>query len=53
MKMKFSVSIVSGLVALVAAHEHHDQTPIEGPHPGLWYTANMGKLPGDGGTQVP
>ncbi|KAI4096925.1 MAG: hypothetical protein LQ344_000726 [Seirophora lacunosa] len=38
--------------ALVLAHgDHHDQTPIQGPHQGLWYTA-FNNIPGDGGTQV-
>lgn len=41
------------VVALCAArqamaHSHEDQTPIAGPHQGLWYNT----LPGDGGTQV-
>ena len=31
-----------------AAHETQKQTPISGPHNGLWYNA----LPGDGGIQV-
>lgn len=38
--------------ALVLSHgDHHDQTPIQGPHQGLWYTA-FDNIPGDGGTQV-
>ena len=41
------LSIVSLAVA-VLAHEDHEQTPIAGPHKGLWYNT----LPGDGGTQV-
>lgn len=36
------------LAGCVLAHGNHDQTPIEGPHKGLWYNT----LPGDGGTQV-
>lgn len=36
--------------AAVLAHGDHsqDQSPISGPHQGLWYNT----LPGDGGTQV-
>lgn len=39
------------LCAGVASHEDHDQTPISGPHQGLWYNS-FNKIPGDGGTQV-
>ena len=39
----------AALTAVAFGHEHHDeQTPIAGPHGGLWYNT----LPGDGGTQV-
>ncbi|KAI4131028.1 MAG: hypothetical protein LQ338_001441 [Usnochroma carphineum] len=39
------------VAALVLAHDnHHDQTPIQGPHQGLWYTT-LDNIPGDGGTQ--
>lgn len=34
--------------AVVSAHGDHHQTPIAGPHQGLWYNT----LPGDGGKQV-
>ena len=37
-----------GLAAVATAHSDHDQTPLSGPHDGLWYNT----LPGDGGTQV-
>lgn len=52
--MRFNETIASALclAALVLAHDgHQDQTPILGPHPGLWYTA-FDNIPGDGGTQV-
>lgn len=40
------------LASLALAHGDHDvQTPIQGPHQGLWYTA-FDNIPGDGGTQV-
>ena len=35
------------IAAGVFAHEDHEQTPVAGPHQGLWYN-----IPGDGGTQV-
>lgn len=46
--------MITALVALAVlavgrAHESHVQSPLQGPHDGLWYNA----LPGDGGTQVP
>lgn len=40
--------ILAAVAAVVVAHDHHDQTPIAGPHKSLWYNT----LPGDGGTQV-
>lgn len=44
-----AATLVAALAAAVAAHgDHEHQTPIEGPHEGLWYNT----LPGDGGTQV-
>ncbi|KAI4141390.1 MAG: hypothetical protein L6R39_005367, partial [Caloplaca ligustica] len=52
--MRFNETIASALclAALVLAHDgHQDQTPILGPHPGLWYTA-FDNIPGDGGTQA-
>jgi len=46
--MKY-IAAAAALVGSTYAHGHHDnQTPIEGPHQGLWYN----QLPGDGGTQV-
>ena len=36
------------LLTLASGHGDHDQTPIQGPHKGLWYN----QLPGDGGTQA-
>lgn len=46
--MKY-LAAAAALVGATYAHGHHDdQTPIEGPHQGLWYN----QLPGDGGTQV-
>lgn len=46
--MKY-LTAAAALVGATYAHGHHDdQTPIEGPHQGLWYNT----LPGDGGTQV-
>jgi agmatinase len=46
--MKY-LAAVAAIVGASYAHGHHDdQTPIEGPHQGLWYN----QLPGDGGTQV-
>lgn len=46
--MKY-LAAAAALVGSTYAHGHHDaQTPIEGPHQGLWYN----QLPGDGGTQV-
>lgn len=47
--MKYTIPLAAALVGSAYAHGHHeDQTPIEGPHQGLWYNT----LPGDGGTQV-
>ena len=46
-KMLLKLSFLA-LLNAVAAHEDHEQTPISGPHGGLWYNT----LPGDGGTQV-
>jgi agmatinase len=47
--MKHFTLAAAALVGSTYAHGHHDdQTPIEGPHQGLWYNT----LPGDGGTQV-
>lgn len=44
-----TLAAAAALVGSTYAHGHHDdQTPIEGPHQGLWYNT----LPGDGGTQV-
>ncbi|KAL8628541.1 hypothetical protein Q9189_005774 [Teloschistes chrysophthalmus] len=44
---------VLSLAASVLAHEqHHDQTPIQGPHEGLWYKPYENRIPGDGGTQA-
>jgi agmatinase len=46
--MKY-LTLAAAVVGSTYAHGHHDdQTPIEGPHQGLWYNT----LPGDGGTQV-
>ncbi|KAK2810941.1 hypothetical protein FQN50_002532 [Emmonsiellopsis sp. PD_5] len=45
--MLSAISLVA-LAAAVSAHFNHDQTPIAGPHQGLWYNT----LPGDGGTQA-
>jgi len=46
--MKY-LAAAAAIVGSTYAHGHHDaQTPIEGPHQGLWYN----QLPGDGGTQV-
>jgi agmatinase len=46
--MKY-LAAAAAIVGATYAHGHHDdQTPIEGPHQGLWYN----QLPGDGGTQV-
>ena len=42
-----NLALAAALVGSTYAH-HDDQTPIEGPHQGLWYNT----LPGDGGTQV-
>ncbi|KAK4998862.1 hypothetical protein LTR66_001995 [Elasticomyces elasticus] len=44
------LTVGAALAAGAAAHGDHgsDQTPIEGPHKGLWYNT----LPGDGGTQA-
>lgn len=44
------VLLATSFLRFVAAHDgdHEDQTPIAGPHKGLWYNS----LPGDGGTQV-
>lgn len=47
--MKLSSALLSVATAVAAHSDHdHDQTPLEGPHEGLWYNT----LPGDGGTQV-
>ncbi|KAF2749100.1 Arginase/deacetylase [Sporormia fimetaria CBS 119925] len=43
-----SFGTILSLIAVVAAHDNHDQEPMEGPHQGLWYNT----LPGDGGTQA-
>ena len=40
--------VVAALLVVACAHDSHDQTPIAGPHQGLWYNT----LPGDGGKQV-
>src|SRR4051794_29819699 len=41
--------IVAGLAIGTLGHaDHENQTPMSGPHKGLWYNT----LPGDGGTQV-
>ncbi|KAK2775067.1 hypothetical protein FQN52_004082 [Onygenales sp. PD_12] len=45
--MLSAISLVA-LAAAASAHFNHDQTPIAGPHQGLWYNT----LPGDGGTQA-
>lgn len=45
--MRSFVALAS-LLAVVCAHEDHDQAVFEGPHEGLWYNT----LPGDGGKQV-
>ncbi|KAM0719595.1 hypothetical protein Q7P37_003725 [Cladosporium fusiforme] len=45
--MKY-IATTAVLVGSACAHADHDQTPIEGPHQGLWYNT----LPGDGGTQA-
>jgi hypothetical protein len=44
------LKIALGLAAVVVAHgDHdHDQTPLQGALPKLWFNT----LPGDGGTQV-
>lgn len=43
-------AVLASIVQVGSGHDHdHDQTPIQGPHNGLWYN----RLPGDGGTQVP
>ena len=39
---------ILALSTLSAAHGNHAQSPMAGPHQGLWYNT----LPGDGGTQV-
>ena len=47
--MKLFSTLLSIALAVAAHGDHdHDQTPLEGPHEGLWYNT----LPGDGGTQV-
>lgn len=48
--MLFNLLLLASGCLQVTAHEgdHEDQTPIAGPHKGLWYNS----LPGDGGTQV-
>lgn len=45
--MKYTAALVS-FIALVIAHEDHEQVTFQGPHEGLWYNT----LPGDGGKQV-
>lgn len=47
--LKFA-TLVAALAATVSAHGDHDheQEPLAGPLPGLWYNS----LPGDGGKQV-
>ena len=52
-KMRFTVlSFSVCLFVRALAHDgSHDQTPIAGPHQGLWYNS-MNRIPGDGGTQV-
>ena len=47
-RIVISTLAIVGLLRVVSAHSGHDQTPIAGPHKGLWYNT----LPGDGGTQV-
>jgi len=54
-----SLLLLGALVAVVIAHEGHDQKPLkEGPQQSLWYNAmplqamNPSSLPGDGGTQA-
>jgi agmatinase len=47
-----SINTLLSLVAVVVAHGDHSQTPIAGPHKGLWYNSKPYELPGDGGTQV-
>lgn len=47
-----SIYVVSLAAAVLAHEEHHDQTPIQGPHEGLWYKPYENRIPGDGGTQV-
>ena len=49
--MLSTVTVALLLCAGVVSHEGHDQTPISGPHQGLWYNT-FNKIPGDGGTQV-
>jgi len=45
------LALAALLVATFAHEGHdHDQSPISGPHPGLWF--NGMSLPGDGETQV-
>ena len=46
--LSFSVCL---FVRALAHDGSHDQTPIAGPHQGLWYNS-MNRIPGDGGTQV-
>ncbi|KAL8660805.1 MAG: hypothetical protein Q9202_006177 [Teloschistes flavicans] len=46
-----SIYVLSLAASVLAHEEHHDQTPIEGPHQGLWYKTYENRIPGDGGTQ--
>ncbi|MCJ1449562.1 MAG: hypothetical protein MMC23_010083 [Stictis urceolatum] len=45
--MLVSIAALFASATFVSAHGDHGQTPMEGPHKGLWYNT----LPGDGGTQ--
>ncbi|KAL8769442.1 MAG: hypothetical protein Q9194_005439 [Teloschistes cf. exilis] len=47
-----SIYVLSLAAAVLAHEEHHDQTPIQGPHEGLWYKPYENRIPGDGGTQA-
>jgi len=46
--MKVFAAVVALVTTVIAHGDHEHQTPIEGPHQGLWYNT----LPGDGGIQV-
>jgi len=49
LNMSKLLALATLLVAALAHEGHdHDQTPISGPHPGLWFNG----MPGDGDTQV-